>query len=279
MALNSLPKGNRFERLPLFAQKIAKDPHAFDLDTEQGKALLHALQFLLYEKGELSTIYSQLTSEDANDLLQSFHLLRDDILNFVTCIGLSGETSKGIYELFTLANQEKALLNVPLREVIKLTSCRPMEGNIIFIVENSGVCSTILDRWPFPNPPALICTQGQFKLAALLIIDLLVENNITIYYSGDFDPEGLQMAQRLKKRAPNHVKLWRYSLTEYQKSLSHNKITPERLARLDIIDLAELKEIKEQLKQHQKPGYQEELLEELLSDMKRLLYMRSSIRT
>lgn len=267
-ALKQLPRGNRFERLPFFAQKITKNPHAFDLDGEQGKALLHALQFHLYEKGEISFIYSQLTSEEANDILQSFHLLRDDLLNFVTCIGLLGTTSKGDYELFQAANREQAALNLPLREVVKLTTCRPIMGNAVFIVENSGVCATILDRWPFPEPPPLICTHGQFKLAALLLIDLLVKENVTIYYSGDFDGEGLQMAQRLKKRAPEHVKLWRYSLKDYQHCISNKDLENERLSRLNMIDLPELMEVREEMINQKKAGYQEELIDELIHDMK-----------
>ena len=51
-ALKGLPKNGQFERLPIFSQRITKNPHAFDLDTELGRAFLHALQLALHEKGE-----------------------------------------------------------------------------------------------------------------------------------------------------------------------------------------------------------------------------------
>ncbi|MBD1379524.1 TIGR02679 family protein [Metabacillus arenae] len=269
-ALSKLPKeGSQFERLPFFSQKVTKDPHAFDLDTEQGKAFLNILQFLLLQKGELSFINSLPSSEEANDILQSFHLLRDDLLNFVTCTGLIGYDQKGVHPVWESANDSKSMINFPLREIIKLEQCRPFSGQAVFIVENSGVASAILDRWPFPYPPPLICTHGQFKLAALLLIDMLVKNMVTIFYSGDFDPEGLQMAQRLKKRAPNSVVLWRYDLDSYYKSLSKKEIKEDRLSILSSIDLEELQVVKQDMLAKKQPGYQEELVHDLIHDMKK----------
>ncbi len=269
-ALGQLPKESQYERLPVFAQRITKDPHAFDLDGEQGKAFLHALQYKWYEEGIISQITNHLTSEEANDLLQNFHLLRDDILNFVTCIGLVSQINQDESRMMKAANDEKAVLNLPLREVLKFTSCKPMYGNSVFVVENSGVCSTLLDRWSFPTPPPLICTNGQFKLAALLLIDLLAKGNVNIYYSGDFDPEGLQMAQRIYSRAPKHVKMWRYSIEDYEKCMSNMELSLERMAKLKMVDVNELQPVKGALWSNHRAGYQEELIEDLLTDMKKL---------
>lgn len=268
-ALRHLPNKTNFERLPVFAQKVTKDPHAFDLDQEQGRALLHALQYQLYEENVIDFMTNPLTSEEANDLLQAFHLLRDDILNFVTCTGLIGKVNQKESNMMKAANDEKAVLNLPLREVLKLTSCAPLYGNCVFVVENSGVFSTLLDRWSFPTPPPLICTNGQFKLAALLLVDLLVKEDVTIYYSGDFDPEGLQMAQRIYLRAPKHVKLWRYSVDDYEKSKSNMELSLDRIAKLNMIELNSLEAVKAALWNEQKAGYQEELIEDLLLDMKK----------
>lgn len=270
VALGSLPGRQKYERLPFFSQRLERDPHAFDLDTDRGRAFLHALQFLLLQRGELSFIKGKLNSEEANDLLQSFRLLRDDLLNFVTCAGLAGHTEKGIHPLWAAAIETKAVMNVPLREVAQLAKCRPHSGKAVFVVENSGVCSAILDQWPFPFPPPLISTNGQFKLAALLLIDLLAKEDVTIYYSGDFDPEGLQMAQRLQKRAPDHIRLWRYTLGDYEKCRSEKEIPMERLASLNTIDLEELKEVKASILAHGMAGYQEELILDLVGDMERV---------
>lgn len=270
-ALNRLPKPPKYERLPFFAQKITQNPHAFDLDQHGGRILLHALQYILLEKAELPYIRGNLNAEEANDLLQSFHLLRDDLLNFVTCTGLIAGTASGEHPVFSAANHTSTVLNHPLKEVAKLTFCRPIFGNAVFVVENSGVCSELLDRWPFSTPPALISTNGQFKLAALMLIDLLAAENIDIYYSGDFDPEGLLMAERLIGRNPSNTKLWRYSVKDYHLCRATVNIPGDRLAQLDKIKLAELLPVKDLMTSTQKAGYQEQLVPHLLKDMKKQL--------
>ncbi|WP_144462179.1 TIGR02679 family protein [Siminovitchia fortis] len=270
-ALSQLPAAPKYERLPFFAQKITQNPHAFDMDQHGGRILLHALQFLLWERGEIPYIRGRLNAEEANDLLQNFQLLRDDLLNFVTFTGLTGETVSGEHPVLKAANEVKAVLNFPLREAAKLRSCRPVKGNAVFIVENSGVCSELLDRWPFPSPPPLISTNGQFKLASLLLIDLLTAGNTFIYYSGDFDPEGLLMANRLLNRCPSKIKLWRYSVEDYRSCRAKVDISKKRLAKLDKLESNELLCLKKEIISAKKAGYQEELVPLLLKDMKKQL--------
>lgn len=53
-ALEQLP--STYVRLPMFAQKVANDPHAFDLHTLAGKLLLSALQFYADTKYDLSSV-------------------------------------------------------------------------------------------------------------------------------------------------------------------------------------------------------------------------------
>ncbi|MFS0644654.1 TIGR02679 family protein [Siminovitchia sp. 179-K 8D1 HS] len=270
-ALSNLPSPQQYERLPLFAQKITQNPHAFDLDQHGGRILLHALQFRLWKEDVLPYIQGTLNSEEANELFQTFGLLRDDILNFVTCTGLKGETRYGEHAVLQAAQQMKTVLNLPLREVSRLTSCQPFSGNTVFIVENSGVYSELLDRWPFHEPPPLLCTHGQFKLAALTLIDLLVAGDTFIYYSGDFDPEGLLMAARLMNRAPDRVHPWRFSAEDYAGCQSNVTLSKDRLAKLEKVDLFPLLPAKRAILKTKKAGYQEKLVDSLLKDMKKIL--------
>ena len=268
-ALKGLPKNGQFERLPIFSQRMTKNPHAFDLDTELGRAFLHALQFTLHAKGEWRVIKNQLNTEEVNELLQAFHIFRDDLLNFVTVIGVKGWNNQHLNETMEAAVDTQTVLNLPLREVLKLTSAAPHTGKRVFIVENSGVCSAILDRWQLPFCPPLICTHGQFKLAALTLLDLCAKEGIELCYSGDFDPEGLLMAQRMKMRHPNNVSLWKYEKRDYEKSLSTKEIPLEKLAQLNRIALSELEDVKLALWTTHCAGYQEELIDELVMDMER----------
>lgn len=52
---------------------------------------------------------------------------------------------------------------------------------------------------------ALVALAGPLRLACLMLLDGLVKGGAVIYYSGDFDPEGLQMAQKLIQRYPGRV--------------------------------------------------------------------------
>ena len=268
-AVKGLPKNGQFERLPIFSQRITKNPHAFDLDTELGRAFLLALQFILHQKGEWRGIKNQLNTEEVNELLQAFHIFRDDLLNFVTVIGVKGWHNEHVNETMEVAVNTQTVLNLPLRVVLKLTSAAPHIGKRVFVVENSGVCSAILDRWQLPFCPPLICTHGQFKLAALMLLDLCAKEGIEICYSGDFDPEGLLMAQRMKIRHPKHVSLWKYTKSDYEKSLSTKEISLEKLAQLNRIELPELESVKLALLKTHCAGYQEELIDELVADMEK----------
>lgn len=98
----------------------------------------------------------------------------------------------------------------------------PAKGNKVWIVENSSVCSTIVDE--VPGAP-VICTHGQFRVASWVLLDFLVEAGCHFYYSGDLDPEGISMAHRLKDRYQNQATFWRMGLDSYIKSLSDEDIS------------------------------------------------------
>ena len=278
-ALTQLPQEG-YERLPLFAYRITQDPHAFDLDTDVGRFWLSALQWLRNSRAEEFEIRTNPSAEEVTELLQHFRLVRDDIQNFVTCAGLLAfrkETKKPV-TMWEEAYRDKCVMNVPLREILRVDKFIPAGKNIVFIVENSGVFSALLDYLEencteekgtnyLDFFPPLICTHGQFKLATLIMLDKLVESGAKLFYSGDFDPEGLQMAQRLVQRYPNQVSLWRYKIEDYERALSEVKLTEARLKKLASINLPALIPVKEKLLEVGKAGYQEELIERLGQDI------------
>ena len=279
-ALTNLPdSGTRvehYERLPFFASRLTSNPHGFDLESDQGRLLLSALQFLRWRQNADYVMQSTLNSEEKTELLGHFGLIRDDLLNFVTCVGLLGfrKGQEKPMPLWQAAWDEGIVLNVPLREIIKLERFTPAPAfyhnrtiKAVFVVENSGVYSAILDYFMDREVPPLICTHGQIKLAALILLDKLVQDNTTIYYSGDFDPEGLAMAQRLLLRYGENLKLWRYGLEDYKKALSEVELDEARLNKLQSIKARELASVKEEIAQQRKAAYQEQLIKNLISDI------------
>ncbi|MGM8216462.1 TIGR02679 family protein [Bacillaceae bacterium W0354] len=260
MAFKQLPI--EFERLPVFSQKITRNPHAFDLNTNLGKLFIHVLS-VHHANGRKISIPSE--SESINDLLLHYKIMRDDITNYVTSVNLVAETKQGIHPMWAAAATSNSVMNIPLRELISLFRIYPKIGNKVWIVENSGVFSSILDE--IPNVP-LICTHGQFKLAALLLMNFLVKDGYQLYYAGDIDPEGIRIATRLLERYPSHVKLWKMTVKDYEKSLSEETISNERLKKLDSINSKELLEVIDSVKNVKKAGYQEALIFEMVEELK-----------
>ncbi|RXS90259.1 TIGR02679 family protein [Geobacillus sp. PK12] len=245
-----------YMRLPLFAQQVAGDPHAFDLSTLPGRLLLSALQATVPGDWDMASV------ESVNELLQSVGLLREDILNFVTCANILAETKDGPHPVFSAAWEANTALNMPLRDVLSLVRARPAHGGTVYIVENAGVFSTLLDtRAP------LVSTNGQMNLATMKLLDLLAASGAKLYYSGDFDPEGLAMAERMQERYGPSVTLWRFSVDDYKAANPVVDLTPERLAKLASITSEPLQPLKEAMAETKKAGYQEAIIGRLTEDI------------
>ncbi|WP_277679052.1 TIGR02679 family protein [Gracilibacillus dipsosauri] len=259
-AITNLPAP--YERLPLFSQRITHHPHTFDLDTNVGKLLIHVLAVHKAKDVVIPT-----DSESINELLLSYKIMRDDITNYVTCVNLLAETDQGIHPLWQSASATNSVLNMPLRELLQVNKMYPASGKQVFIVENSGVYSSLLDVVP---ATPLICTHGQFKLASLVLVDLLVASDVTLYYAGDLDPEGLRMAERLVNRHRNAIKLWRMDLSAYKQSITEGEeLSNVRLQKLNPITLPELVQVKMEIEKQKLAGYQEALIDEMIVDLER----------
>jgi uncharacterized protein (TIGR02679 family) len=254
------------ERLPMFSQRITGDPHAFDLHTNQGKMFLHLLAVKTYGGENFTAIYIPRTAEEINALLQTYSIYRDDLLNFVTCAGFIAETKAGVHPVWREAATHHTVQNAPLKEIASLTRIYPAKGKHVWIVENSGVCSTLLDY--IPNAP-VISTNGQFKLAALMLMDILVQEGCLLHYAGDFDPEGLQMAQRLADRYPDNISLWRMGQADYRKTVPVKSLSNEQLEKLKSIVHPHLIHAAGLMRQKAKAGYQEALLLDMVADIRR----------
>ncbi|WP_240190068.1 TIGR02679 family protein [Bacillus sp. P14.5] len=262
-AAGSLPKRGEFIRLPVFAQKITGNPHSFDTSGVTGKLLLHALFVQSVSRGEWEGSIPK-TSGEMNDLLGLHGLLKDDLWSFVTCRGFLAEDGKGRHPVWEGAVARGSVMNVPVRELLGLESVWPASGSEVWIVENSSVCSALIDK--VPNAP-VICTHGQLRTAGWLLLDYLVEEGCKLNYSGDLDPEGLLIADGIWRRYQDSVIFWRMDSNSYRKSISEEDIT-SRIGKLDSLQSQELTSVASLVKAEGKAGYQEGLIEDLIRDMR-----------
>jgi len=253
---NRLPK-EQFERLPIFAQRITGNPHAFDVNTMAGKLLVHAAYSLSNEK-----IPYPKTTEERVELLATLRIVQDDLWNFVTCQGLQGFVAEEVHPVWQAAIDTKSALNMPMRELMLIDYVKPANGNQVWVVENSGVASTLMDA----NPAApIICTHGQLRMASWRLLDLLGDN-AEIYYSGDLDPEGIRIAEKITERYAGRVHLWHMNLKNYHMGKS-DILSEERLAKLQHVKI--LPEVVHQMRHDKQASYQEAWLLLMINDILR----------
>ncbi|MBC7765040.1 MAG: TIGR02679 family protein [Hyphomonadaceae bacterium] len=258
-AINHLPsmRGSK-RRLPVFATEMTKDPHAFDVVSPCGKIFLHALTFAF--KVEFPN-----SAEKRATLYYMGGILLDEVSSFVLCKGLQAYTNNGVHlgwEGFYHANEAMIVTLANMGAVTRVASAQQK----IFVVENPAVFAAILDKTE-GHAISLVCTNGQLKIAALVLLDLLVQGGSVLYYSGDFDPEGLQIANKLANRYREKCKLWRFSKEDYLSAISERPLDDKRIKKLETISHVELLEVSQEITKLKFAGYQEALMNELIMDI------------
>lgn len=258
-AINELPSyTDRIIRLAVFATEITKNPHAFDRDTRLGKLLLHGLSFV-FDKPLPST------AEEASELYYQGGLMADGLSSYVAVHGLRAGGPDGLHpaiEAYFNTNEDYLLTISNVSRLKNAYACR----NKAFIVENPNVFST-LTATETDKKFTLLCTFGQLKLSALVLLDLLYESGCELYYSGDCDPEGILIAYRLRCRYGDRLNFWRFSCKDYEEAMSDVVIEESRLKQLDRVEDEALEPLISAIRSHRRAGYQEMLTDRLMEDI------------
>lgn len=251
--------GKKKELLAVFAAQAAGNPHFFDDNTLAGNLLTAFLRdyFRFGYEDDLSE------AENRSNVLFKAGIVKDTLSNDVIAYGIRGRCVDGSLHqgmegflhqkepvklsLLTLANLEETFTNSVDRRV--------------YIVENPAVFSILTSRFP---EKAFICSYGQIRRAVFMLLDLFDKNTV-FSYAGDFDPEGLLIAERLKKRYGERLAFWKYEPEMYIKYMSEEKLTKQRIKKLDGVRDAALLKIAELMREEGRAAYQESMLEEYVN--------------
>ncbi|MFD1064784.1 TIGR02679 domain-containing protein [Oceanobacillus locisalsi] len=258
------------EYLAVFASKAAGNPHAFDADENEGKLFLYALQIIYTFENDDWTI-KDLNAEERAQMLYHYGIMTDDLLNFVSVFQLAGKNKDGSENgLLAGAVQEQAFFHLPLKEVAKLGEAQSIsEVNRLFVIENSSVASHVANELIKDNvEETIVSGNGQFKIATLKLLDIFVAGGGVIYYSGDYDPEGILMAYRLKQRYGDQLVYWKFDVDSYYLSNPVKLVSERRLKQLRTVEDTALEPVIRTLMEERKSGYQESVLMELVGDIK-----------
>lgn len=253
ICFNQLP--SQKIKLPIFSAKILKNPHGLDKNTLVGQIFI---KLLILEKG-------QKVPKDTEELAELYYknnLLIDDVSNMVLCKNIKAYTKDGEHPAWKGFWKEKEAMQATLENLAKITEVKT-EYEYAIVMENPAVFTTIADRLEEKRVP-MVCTYGQVKLAGILLLKLLEKTCKTIYYSGDIDPEGIQIADKLKAKFPNTIQLLGFHIDTYHRNLSNINISKERIQKLEKLQSKELIELAKEVKKKKKASYEELKVEEIL---------------
>lgn len=248
--------------LAVLSSKVKRNSHYFDMDKSPGKLLLNALAYLK-NSGE-----SRYDAEYINEVLFSNGIVRDELSNSTITVGIfayDNDTEIEGLKWFRRGHEPIQLSIYNIKNILEMKGKRDK----VFVFENPVAFYEVMERTKDFNP-TMICTSGQLNVSSLMILDKLVEGRATIYYSGDFDPEGLQIADRLKGRYKDKLVLWGMTRENYLK-IKGDVSFESRIIKLSSLGNKDLIELGEVLKEHCTAGYQELLVEFYSEDIENII--------
>ena len=257
-AMHFLSRRQAAIRLSVLAMEAMADPHGLDRNLPAGRLFLKMLQ----QKDHNSR---RLDSEETLDLYIRHGIRPDDISSFTVVQGMHFYDEKGLHPAYEghLERQEYYLLS--LSQLQNITSVMPVHQPV-HIIENQMVYAEICSHLPSAS---ILCTSGQMKTASLLVVDMLAEKKIEMYYSSDLDPEGIGMAERLCERHPSCIHPWHMDLSDYEKSMSDQVIDARRLKMLEHVSHPALSAVSKKLCEVKRAGYQEKLIDVMIEDIRK----------
>ncbi len=294
-ALAFAQNNKKMLRLAVFSTQITGNPHYFDDGSEADRIFTLGLCHLFQLKEPAK-------SEEKAELFFRAGIIKSDITNYTVCYGLEAFLGDGIdaktdksktdesktdesnvnHEDVAATHEDmrkhsgwlgfseaREPLHISLANLGRISRVIPSFGNsVVFIMENPAVFSTILDALSENDHPSMLCTNGQPKLSSLLLLDKLAEEELTFYYSGDFDPEGLLIADNLKKRYGSKLQFWRFTEADYRSALSEEALTDARLSKLKKLESPQLVSLGRHIESTKYAGYQERIMERYIEDVK-----------
>lgn len=237
------------DNIPSFPTSLAVyssltgNPHYLDLNKNTSTLFLKILS-------KIKNIEYENKNEIKINLLSEINVYTDPISNYTIAYKLIG--NKILNEL----NESNEIINLNLLNIKKLDYITT-NNKKVYVFENPSILTSLMHL----NIPIVI-TSGIPNISLYTLLQKLEESNTKIYYNGDFDPEGLLIAEKLKLRFSN-LELFCYDTVDYNNAKSKEKISNARLKKIENITAKELQEIKGLLKENKISAYQEQNIDRI----------------
>lgn len=244
--------------LAVFAATLSGNPHYFDRSSMASQLLTHAVCFWKnYDVPQNAYEWRQ--------CMQTVGIVSDNIASMVHAFGVQLETKDGLHPAYEAFNNRKEPYVLTAENLKSIVGARA-KNDKVYVVENEMVFLYLVENAKEQNV-AFLCTSGQLRVAAFQLLEYLYKGGTVIYYSGDLDPTGMDIADRLWQRYGNVVQMWRMDVEDYNKSISEEMLSERQLVKLDHLKNSTLCRTAESLRKEKRAGYQENLLIQLLHDV------------
>ena len=228
--LSNIP--DKITYLPIYAS-ITSNPHYLDYNAKSSNLFYRILSNILGED-------TPTTNLDKTKLVEKINVYIDPLSNYVITYNL-------IYD----KEMPFDVMNLNIDNISKLNNITGKD-NKIFIFENPSILNYLKNK---DLDISIIITSGIPNLAFYKLLENITSDT-TLYYNGDYDPEGLLIADKLNNKYDN-IKLFLYDGKSYLNTKPNVSLSNNRLHKLELIKSKELQDVKRLLIENKKCGYQE----------------------
>lgn len=238
--------------LAVFAAEITSNPYEFDEGTVLGDWLFRILA-LTYGDKPAGMSYM----EYRDKVFEHYGILLDDIFHFLSVNHMLARSNGEVNSVWSASCRNQVSWKAPLKHILKTDLIYPELGDALILVENASVFYILSAMF---NSLPIVCFHGKLRKSIWTFMDKL-SKGAKVYYAGDFDPEGLKMADDLKQAYGDMIDLSLMRMKYYEGSKPRTKIKPANLDILDKIRDEKLKEVAEAIKDTKLVGHQYNLIE------------------
>lgn len=210
--LAALSRSEPMVRLPVLASQVLGDSHALD----NGRPVTTLVLRALAREAELPPPEN---AAERRQLWEQAGVVADDLSCQVLVLGLAPAGGGQIGESLRALAEAGEPVRITLRQLLHLQTgdLAFTPGLEVHICENPVVVAAAADRWG-PACPPLICLEGFPSYAAQVLLTRLASQGAVFSYHGDFDWDGLRIANKLREIVP--FRPWRFTAADYKAALA-----------------------------------------------------------
>lgn len=246
------------EPLAQLAARTLGDAHALDAGQTVGAIVLRAIPVL----AESLPTEALSPAETRRELWAAAGVLSDELSGAVLVLNLPAAPSNATGQLIQTAARAGEPLYLTLRQLLRVPpTFAEGHSRTIFICENPTVLAAAANQFGSSCAP-LVCVLGHLRQSAHRLLRQLAAANWQLAYHGDFDWEGISIANFLLSR--HRAVLWRMSAADYL-SAPPSKVSlgePTTIADWDA-------SLTSAMQERRRAVFEEQVLDELLHDLQR----------